>query len=108
MSDLEFGREPGTTPQGRVGRFHFAGGKPVSARYRLIAVLDDGQRAMIRMGHSPAAVKESPLPMSEALRARVIELRVERWVGGWTDGAWELVPQRHERRPGRNNGRSAY
>ena len=98
MCKFQVLREHGTTSVGRVGRFHFSAARPMPARFRLVAVLDDGRRAVIRLGQTRAEAESEPLPLNEALHGRVVELQVEQWIGRWTDGWWTQLPPRRKRR----------
>jgi hypothetical protein len=96
MSEFKVPVEDRSTVVGRVGRFHFPAARPLPARFRLVAILEDGQRAVIRMGQSRNEVEATPLPLSEAIRGRVIDLLAEQWVGRWTDGCWHVLPARRK------------
>ncbi len=89
-------RESKTTPQGRVGVFHFPAARLAPSSYRLVALLTGGRRVLVRLARSPAEAWRRPLPLADQVRGEVLDLALERWS---PQGGWEAMPGPDTTRP---------
>jgi hypothetical protein len=80
-------------------RLHLGAARPTAADFRVLAVREDGDTALVCLGATRGEVVAGARGQTAGLAREAVSLLLQQWVGGRERGRWQTLPLRRGELP---------